>query len=335
MVFDWINFLENNNIPYVTSGPSVTKNHVCVHCCWCGLADPSEHLSISLIGQGFRCWRQPMHSGKNPAKLIQALLGCSWEQAIKLAGQSKTLPTDFLSKMKASLVKKEEVERPNKLVMPPEFKTFSNQRSCLMYVEYLKNRKFNDHNIFEDAKNYGIYYASQGLYKGRIVFTVYFEGKLCGWTGRTISSQNKFRYETLTNDPEKAKERGEIPASKPISDYLLFYDQILYSLDDTIVLTEGPFDAWRVNLLGARIGVVGTCFFGSAVSKHQIQLLHELLPKFKNKYLLLDQETDSKTERIRSELSSLGVEVRRLPPETKDPGDLTSTEELKKCLQLY
>jgi len=276
-----------------------------------------------------------MHSGKNPAKLIQALLGCSWEQAINLSGQSKTLPTDFLSKMKASLVKKEEVERPNNLVLPEEFKLFSNKRSCLIYAEYLRQRKFSDHNIFEDTQKYGVYYSTQGLYKGRVIFTVCFEGKLCGWTGRTISSQNNLRYETLTNDLEKAKDRGEMPAPKPISDYLLFYDQLFYSLDDTIVLSEGPFDAWRVNLLGGPIGVVGTCFFGSAISKNQIQLLHELLPKFKNRYLLLDQETDSKTERIRSELSSLGVEVRRLPPSVKDPGDLTSTEELKKCLQLY
>src|SRR5271157_5295521 len=115
VTFDWVSFLETNQIPYVTSGPSVTKSHVACHCPWCGVDDPSEHLSISLIGQGFRCWRQPLHSGKNPAKLIQALLGCSWEQANNLAGNAKTLPTDFLSKMKASLIPGKQEERTTRM----------------------------------------------------------------------------------------------------------------------------------------------------------------------------------------------------------------------------
>jgi hypothetical protein len=329
---DWVSFLEANNIPYITRGPSVTKNHICIKCCWCGIADPSEHLSISLVGQGFRCWRQPLHSGKNPAKLIQALLGCSWEQATNLAGNAKTLPNDFLSKMKASLVKKEEVKMERVLSLPEEFKEFNKKPSCRMYAEYLRQRRFNDKNIFEDTKDYGIYYASKGLYKGRVIFTIVYDGQLVGWTGRTISANQMMRYDTLTHDAEKAYDRGEVPAPNPISHYLLFYDRIIDSNADTIILCEGPFDAWRVNLLGESLGVVSTCFFTSTLSEQQLNLLHEVLPKFKNRFLLLDENTFSKATRIKSDLITLGVQVKRLLDGIKDPGELISTRDLKNVL---
>ena len=333
MTFGWVNFLEANNIPYITSGPSVTKNHICIKCCWCGMADPSEHLSISLVGQGFRCWRQPLHSGKNPAKLIQALLGCSWEQAQNLAGNAKILPNDFLSKMKISLSFNSKEEKMTKVLnLPIEFKEFNKKPSCRMYAEYLRQRRFNDKNIFEDTKEYGIYYASQGLYKGRIIFTVHHEDRLAGWTGRTIFPSEIVRYQTLTNDKEKAEGRGEIPANFPINNYLLWFDRLVNCGLENIVLCEGPFDAWRVNLLGASIGIAATCFFTNTPSRQQIQLLHELLPKFRNKYLLLDQETDSKSARIRADLITLNVEVRKLPPDIKDPGELISTRDLKNVL---
>jgi hypothetical protein len=332
VTFDWVSFFESNQIPYVTSGPSITRGHCAVRCPWCGMADPSEHLSISLVGQGFRCWRQPLHSGKNPAKLIQALLGCSWEQATTLAGNAKTLPNDFLSKMKASLVKKEEVKMERVLSLPEEFKEFNKKPSCRMYAEYLRQRRFNDKNIFDDTRDYGIYYASQGLYRGRIIFTVHHEDRLVGWTGRTIFPSEIVRYQTLTNDKEKAEGRGETPANFPINNYLLWFDWLATCGLDTIVLCEGPFDAWRVNLLGASIGVAATCCFTNTPSRQQIQLLHSLLPKFRNKYLLLDQETDSKSARIRADLITLDVEVRKLPPEFKDPCELISTRDLKNVL---
>ena len=334
MTFDWVSFFESNQIPYSTKGPSVTKNHIVTRCVWCGMADPSEHLSISLVGQGFRCWRQPLHSGKNPAKLIQALLGCSWEQATNLAGNAKTLPNDFLSKMKASLVKKEEVKMERVLSLPEEFKEFNKKPSCRMYAEYLRQRRFNDKNIFEDTKEYGIYYASQGLYKGRIIFTVHHEDRLAGWTGRTIFPSEIVRYQTLTNDKEKAEGRGEIPANFPINNYLLWFDRLVNCGLENIVLCEGPFDAWRVNLLGASIGVAATCFFTNTPSRQQIQLLHSLLPKFRQKFILLDEGTASKAERLRKDLFSLGVVVKNLPFGLKDPAEINSSRDLKTILGL-
>ena len=324
-MFDWISFFESNRIHYVASGPNTSKNQIGIRCPFCGVNDPSEHMSINLEGKGFRCWRQPLHSGKNPTKLIQALLNCSWEQAASIAGQSKSLPNDFMNKVRSSINKQEIVERPNNLKLPKEFKLFSTLPSCKPYLSYITKRGFDAF----DAYEYGVYYASQGNYKGRVIFTIDFNKELVGWTGRTIYPSEMIRYKTLTHDLEKE----DNPAPAPISHYLLFYDRIVDVDADTIVLCEGPFDAWRLNVLGETIGVIATCFFTSTLSKQQLNLLHDLLPKFKNRYLLLDENTFSKAARIRADLIALGVEVKRLPAGVKDPGDLRTTKELQNILQ--
>lgn len=331
MAFDWINFFDTRQIPYVTHGPNISRGQIAIRCIWCGNDDPGEHLSINLAGKGFRCWRQPQHSGRNPAKLIQALLNCSWEQANAIAGQERSLPSDFLGKLKASF-SKPVAETKQKLKLPIEFKQFSNLPSCKLHQLYLHRRGFS-HKDIEQAKDYGIYYASQGEYKGRVIFTVTMDDELCGWTGRTIYPTEQVRYRTLTHDYEKAREQNCIPAPGPISDFLLFYDRIREARYRTIVLCEGPFDAWRINLLGDSIRVAGTCFFTSTLSREQLNLLHELLPRFERKILLLDEGTFSKSARIRSDLVALDVEVCRLQG-FKDPGEILSTKQLKEVLAI-
>jgi hypothetical protein len=326
---DWLQFFEQHNIHYRTSGPNVGRNASVIKCIWCGAADEGEHLVVSLEGKGFKCWRCK-NSGKNPAKLIQALLGCSWEQANSIAGNAKSLPNDFMLKVKSMLNKPEITQPANQLKLPAEFKQFSRLPSCKIYLDYINSRGF----AIKDAEDYEVRYASQGNYKGRVIFTVQFEGGLVGWTGRTVYSSDPARYKTLSHDIEKAKDNGEIAAPAPISDYLLWYDKLVETDANTIVLCEGPFDAWKINCIGKYIGCVATCFFTSTLSKQQSNLLYELLPKFENKYLLLDENTFSKSARIKSDMIALGVEVRRMQQGVKDPALINNPKQLKLCLQL-
>lgn len=333
---DWKAFFDTHRIPYVTSGPNVAKGHVCIHCVWCGADDEGQHLSVNLEGKGFRCWRNPRkHVGKNPTKLVQALLNCSWEQAAQLSGQQKVFPSDFMAKVRSAI--QSEAFLPGRIIypkIPQEFKVITTLPSAKPFVNYLERRGFTKHNIFYDAADYDIYYARTGNYRGRIIFTVWHDQKLVGWTGRTIYTDEALRYKTLTSNKEKALEHGEIAAPNPISHYLLFLDHVLKSDADTIVLCEGPFDAWRVNLLGEKLGVVATCFFTSMLSNEQLNLLHEILPKFKNRLLLLDKNTFAKSAQIRSDLIALDVAIRRLPEGVKDPGEIISRKVLRDCLQL-
>src|ERR1700690_250170 len=78
---DWIRFLDENNIHYVTRGPNTKRGEVSVHCPMCGDEDPSEHLGINLQTEKWGCLRDQSHRGKSARTLIKAMLGCSSPQA--------------------------------------------------------------------------------------------------------------------------------------------------------------------------------------------------------------------------------------------------------------
>ena len=323
---NWPDFLGSHSIPFRNVG-----NNIEIPCPWCGGSDPSYHMAISLAGKGFKCWRDRTHAGRHPAKLIQVLLGCSWEQANRYAGTAKSLPNDFLDKIRGALMQVNNAEVQYKLDLPNEFKPFSGLPSSKPYTNYLLGRGLSELQIRRASAEYGIRYASQGDYRGRVVFPVWFDGQLVGWTGRTICSNEDLRYKTLSNNPEK----GPPTAPRPISDYLLFFDIIKRSKAKYLVIGEGPFDALKVNILGTKLGVVSTCLFTNSASQAQLGLLHELVPQFERSFVLLDTAAIAQAGRLVSQLAALNVQGRVLPNGYKDPGELNSIDVLKHCLRLH
>jgi hypothetical protein len=324
-MFDWIDFLQRHNIHYVTSGPNVAKNDVAVRCPFCGSADPSQHLAININGAGWHCWRNREHKGKSPVRLIQGLLGCSHEQARMLAGQNTTIPDDFLGHVLAQMTPNASAATTRVLTIPPEFKTLRDTPTCRPYLRYLRDRGFK-HPLKLD-----LYYCTKGPYHGRIIFPIHFEGKLVTWTGRTIVTSETLRYKSLSPDPEKAKKEG-YQALGPIGHYLLGFDDLVKNPGDTICMVEGPFDALKVNYLGQRHGIQATCFFTNSPSVNQIDLLHELLPLYRRRVLLLDQGTMPIAIRTQNLLTGLDVELVQLPAQYKDPGEISLPIQLLQLL---
>lgn len=109
----------------------------------------------------------------------------------------------------------------------------------------------------------------------------------------------------------------------PISNYLLFWDHIIDCDAETIILCEGPFDALRIMYLGWTEGIVATCFFTAQPGPMQVDLLHELLPRFERRYHLLDEGTTAAQIRLSNDLAALDIEGLALPVGTKDPDLLT------------
>lgn len=330
-MFDWPNFLDRQGIEYITTGPNVARNNVNVHCPLCGAGDPSHHLGISLVGPWWGCWRDPAHRGTSVARLVQLLLGCSWEQAQRLAGESATLPGDLLGTIEALFAQSNPHLVPMRsLKMPEEFLAFANKPAERFYRSYLLRRGYSNKQIDGITKKYGLRYCKNGPFRGRIMFPVFYEGKLVTWTGRSIFQSDSLRYKTLTVDPDRASVLGQEPAAGNISDFLLWYDEVCTGPFDTLVIVEGPFDALRLNVLGDRHALIATCFFTAAPSRRQIDLLYRVLPKYKRRYLLLDEGTLSKSLALKNEfdwvLSSADVEVLYLPDGVKDPGELSKKE---------
>lgn len=324
-MFDWPDFLSQHNIEYVTSGPNVSKGRIAIRCPLCGGADPSQHMTISLSGQGWRCWRNPDHRGIQPTRLIQVLLGCSFEQARTIVyGVNPTLPEDFLGRVNGALRPAAPPPQNQRLTLLNEFLPLKDLPSARPFIRYLASRGYHQRTILLLTEQYGLRYCRRGPFTYRIIFPVEFDRKLMTWTGRTISPTGIPRYKVLAVESDLA---NSLPAAVgPISHYLLWYDQLQTTDCDTIVLCEGPFDSLRINVLGAKYGIISTCFFTSRPGPYQIELLHALLPKFRRRFLMLDRDTTAMAYRVQGELSSLGIEILPVPDGKKDPGELTASD---------
>src|SRR5229473_3315925 len=73
---NWMDFLDDNHIEFVTRGSNTKRGEISVQCPWCRDDDPSEHLGIGPNGWG--CLRDASHRGRQPHRLVQALLGSSY-----------------------------------------------------------------------------------------------------------------------------------------------------------------------------------------------------------------------------------------------------------------
>lgn len=329
MAFDWLRFLESNSIHFRTTGANVSRGYVVVKCPMCGTEDHGEHMSINLNSGGWRCFRRPeAHRGGNPAGLVAALLGVSREAAGAIVGQNVHIPDDTLGAVRGLLNPAAEPIRA-RIRMPPEFKPIRDQRSGKRYREYLAGptRKFRASEIERLTDEYGLRYCTEGKFRGRIIFPVWYNGDLVSYTGRTIYPDQELRYLTLSTDPEK----DDPPAWGPINDYLLFYDQLIENADDcdTLILCEGPFDALKVSVLGRRHGIDATCFFTAAPTQAQIYMLNDLVPTYRHRYLMLDAGTLATALRTQLDMQALDIHVLTLPKSLKDPGLLTEKQLLE------
>lgn len=302
--FDWQRFLDSNHVEYV---PGVRGN-VEVRCPFCGAADHSHHMSISLEGKGWRCWRKPQHRGIKAARLVQALLNCSWERAVQLTGEATFHPVENLMDKLNALLAPPKPTR-SKLELPVEFKSFTDKPSARPYNRYLHDRGFLVAKLPRE-----MYYATHGDYAGRIIIPVRYNKRLIGWTGRTIYPGDRLRYK----DSE----------DHPIKNHLPWYDELKTTKATTLVLTEGPFDALKVQWLGRKDRITSTCFFTSEPSESQLGFLHELLPRFDRCIVLLDRDTLPATLRLVSSLRGFDLEMGELPHDKKDPGQLVSRDQL-------
>jgi hypothetical protein len=331
MPFDWTQFFARHRIEVKTSGSNVSKNNVAIHCPFCGSRDHSQHMSVNLDNRGWRCFLNPrQHKGKNPARLVQELLHISAGEANRIVGNKTFVPDDFASRVKRMLVKEEAESIVRKsLLVPEEFKKFRGLSSSRAYENSLVyERGFNRDDIPAIADRYDLRYCVRGRFAGRIIFLIYQDEKLTSWTGRSISERTNLRYMALSPDEDKEKQAQGLQwqeAHAPISHHLLWFDDLMHSKAHTLVLCEGPFDALKINVLGRRMGIVATCFFTAQPTDPQIELLHQVVPRFERTILLLDAKTFLTTLRVTRELSSLGVERGGLPQgfRLKDPGEFT------------
>lgn len=320
---DWIRLFEDHNIPYVTRGPNVTKNNVGIQCPWCGDDDPSEHLNVSLMKEAYGCWRSSGHGGHQPYRLIQALLGGSYGQAKLVAAQYSAPDPSTLDQALAALTGTSEAPKPvagdeapmsSHLLEFRDFHRIRGKRSTptrwggsKKYWEYLKGRGFSP--VSGLCDEYDLRYTTTGQWKDRVIIPLYQQHELIGWTARALVKPHVApRY---------------LSSSNAVKSTIFNEDELRAYEGHLLFITEGPFDAMKLDFYGKTCGVRATCGFGVSLNIGQICLLRSLAGNFKRSAIVFDRGTTEASMKI-SEW--LGTQAVTIPPYVKDPGEMTADQ---------
>jgi hypothetical protein len=338
--FDWLRFLKQHRIEFVTDGPNFARGNVAnIKCPWCGENDPSQHMGIGPKGWG--CLRNAGHRGKSPAWLVQRLLGCSLEEAKRVTGSAADLaPTlDEFAASANALRRLSGVEvqtRAKKLALLPEFKPLlSGSVFAKPFLDYLRARGYRDAQIKWLAENYKLHYATKGRFAYRIIIPIYDRfGQLLSWTGRTIVPEQQPRYKTLRMEPDERDPHG--PVALLASNHTLLGLPVLWGASNprVLILVEGPFDALKLTAFGHSLGLYGASLFGLNVYTEQVAIVEELSRRFDRTYLLIDEDAVFQRLRLLNKLATVNVHPLKMPANSDDPGAMRGEQVVELALTL-
>lgn len=189
-------------------------------------------------------------------------------------------------------------------------------------VRYLRNRNF-DPKVLGPLR--GIGYCDNDQYKARqahkrITIPILYKGRYVGWQARAIPGWTK-----LTLDPRK--EGKAWPYQEPKywtspgtrkSFFLYGYDQALAF--DTVLVSEGPTDAWRA-------GACGMAILGRMLSVYQMKMLADVWGQRDGSIILIgdpgfEDDWQRNFDRLQCEVGE-ARKVKLVLPKDCDPGDMT------------
>ncbi len=313
--FDWRKFCIENNIHFVTSGPHTAAGNISIKCPWCAEGDKSEHMGLLLDSANpvWGCFRNSNHAGRNPARLVAALLGVRLTAAELIVNATGPELSDFEAAVNMLCPKGEiaqeqpESRKHRSLTIPPEFRRLGEEKGHYsdLFFQYLSQRGFSESHWWNLTQQYPLYYAITGEQAWRLVFLVYDEqNRLAGWTGREIRKGAKLRYRA-SDDLGK--------------DVLLGW----HFDNPDIIVCEGPLDALKLDYCGRDMGVAACATMGTAFTSGQVSALRRLKRAGKRLHLCLDPDALGRNMELADELGSPWL---RLPDGIEDPGALTIAE---------
>ncbi len=312
--FNFQHFLEREGIKYTIKGVNVKRGNINIKCPFCS-DDPSDHMGISLTTGYWSCWRNDFHRGKRPERLIRAITGCTWDEAAQIAGSDKIVEDATFDDLKQRLADTEDKEEQiEELEFEDAFRKIKNDGYGMKFISYLHKRGFTS-DTRKLIKQYGLMRCMSGRFKYRLIFPFHMDGKLIGWTGRTISKKDKLRYLSYPNDTT-------------IKRFLYNYDQANKTGGQRLVVVEGPFDCLKVDFYGQHYGVRAVGLLGVSTTEAQLALISRLSRRFDEVAFLMDSNALAQSMSIQSKMMVLRPLVLSLPRGVDDPGDLTKDQVL-------
>lgn len=329
MQFDIEEFYLRRGIDYITKGTNVKKGEINISCPFCNDSsnpDPSYHLGVAHETGYWSCWRNRKHRGKRLHRLIMKVARVSYSEACDILGQK----VDWIKEGSFSIFAEEfdsndlfsdtvEEQEEQTLEMPKEFLAFKGYRSQQPFEQYLiKGRGFHRNHVQEVLQEYNFHYCIEGKWNYRLILPITLEGELLTWTGRSLAKDATLRYRSLS------EKEGALAS---IKDLVFHYDKLIETGGRILFITEGPFDAMKVDFYAKDQDCRATALFSKALRQPQAYLLAELANVFDTLVILLDAEELESSLISDGILSFLGdqVVIGELPEGYHDPGELTSS----------
>lgn len=314
--FDYERFFVQRGIIFRDSGANVKKGNLVTNCPFC-TNDTRQFMGVDPRTGNFGCWWSAEHRGKNPAKLVQALLRCSWREALQITGGS-----DDMAPMAGSVDALEEAvaaldDRPARVSrwgfavqpFPPEFREIKPIGvTAVCWRHLVEKRKFNETDVARLCQDYRLRYAVSGQFKQRIILPfIQKDNATIGWQARSVG-YSKLRY--LTDPPSIAKKQ------------ILFNHGPAWEGGRILVIEEGPLDVLKTDFYGRRkyIRAVGT--IGTSYTETQVGLLFKLCMRFDRTLILFDPGALEPAMGLQTRLARFNPVIGAVPDGVDDPGDL-------------
>ena len=312
---DWVETLDYFGVEYVEHGPNVAQNNINVQCPWCGGADTSHHLGISLNGKGWGCWRDSGHRGKSPVKLLAALTHRPWRDIEKILGEAEIIERTALDEILEALENpktKTKAPAAEAVEVPSTLRRLTRKVADKQFFDYLARRGFSKPRTV--AKKYGLMRDTSTEWYGRVIMPVQKDRKIIGWTARAMAKAH-LRY--------KAHPPGPAVSSA-------LYGTEWCPGGETLFLVEGPFDAIKLDwiLRGTESNAVAS--MSTALSAGRRRHLVQTLSRYENLCVLFDQGADGHAMDVLDNVRhATKAAMFCLPSDIDDPGDLPESAGLR------
>lgn len=333
-VFDWVRFLDENRVPYITRGANVSRGEVNIRCPFCGSADPSQHMGLNLENGWWSCWRnRAAHSGKSPLRLIMRLMGVSYHEAREIAGLGDDyVDPEGFDAMAARILGRIKRDGPAPmserrfLTLDESFKPLTDSIRTRKHWNYLYRRGFTEarggiEDVDRLVRLYDLRAGVSGPWADRVIIPYYEDRALVTWTGRAIGSA-AIRYRDLDTKTSLI----------PPKETLFNIDCMLPDNnpgDAILLVQEGPFDALKVDYYGRDLGVRSTAMSTNSISEAQAHLLKAAERRFRAILIAMDAKTEFgvvDSMKMRQALGFIKCAITQLPEGVPDGGALTPSQ---------
>jgi len=308
MSFDLATYLVKNAEIQTTYNDGV---EVVIRCDRCDVDRKDEwRLWVNVekhSGVCYKCRRRLV----DDVAIVQYVEGCSFREACATVREG-TPPDDRLREAIAGLFPKREkrADAVEEVTLPREF--IPGWSAPKLPAYFLKRGLTKRH-----AEQYLLGWCESGFYKRRLIVPVFdLEEKLATFVARYMGKKPP-----PTTLPDGTKKKGrKVLYPKHSRTSKVIFNEAGAAEHETVVITEGVFDAMRV-------GEHAVAILGKSISQTQMRHLVSLGQE-RRLVVMLDADAREEAEELASELAELcpGVYLAALPDGRGDPGECSGRE---------